>query len=71
MKRIAYSLAVATLLAAPALAQTLSAAKPTQVKATIDSGVLVGESQGDGVNVFLRRASSPSRRSVRCAGRRR
>jgi para-nitrobenzyl esterase len=52
MKRIVYGLAAAALLAAPAVAQQApSAAKPTPVKATVDSGVLVGESQ-NGVNVF-------------------
>jgi para-nitrobenzyl esterase len=52
MKRIVYGLAAAALTAAPALAQAPSpAAKPTPVKATVDSGVLVGESL-DGVNVF-------------------
>jgi para-nitrobenzyl esterase len=50
MKTYASGLLVAALLAAPAFAQT-PAAKPAAVKATIDSGVLVGES-ADGVNVF-------------------
>jgi para-nitrobenzyl esterase len=39
------------LAAAPALAQTPAANKPQSVKATIDSGVLVGETS-DGVNIF-------------------
>src|SRR5690349_12566435 len=40
------------LVAAPALAQTpAAAAKPAPVKATIDSGVIVGETK-DGVNYF-------------------
>ena len=52
MKRYWAGLVAATLLATPAFAQTPSAAaKPTPVKATIDGGVLVGESQ-DGVNYF-------------------
>lgn len=51
MKTYASGLVLAALLAAaPAFAQT-PAPKPASVKATIDSGVLVGESQ-DGVNVF-------------------
>jgi len=51
MKRYWTGLVAATLLASPALAQTPAAAKPTPVKATIDSGILVGESTG-GVNYF-------------------
>ena len=35
MKRIVYGVAIATLLATPAMAQT--AAKPTEVKATVDA----------------------------------
>jgi para-nitrobenzyl esterase len=51
MKTYASGLLVAALLAgAPAFAQT-PAPKPAAVKATIDSGVLVGEG-ADGVNVF-------------------
>lgn len=51
MKRLIGGIAAATLLlAAPAISQT-PAAKPAQVKATIDTGVLVGET-ADGVNVF-------------------
>lgn len=41
----------AMLAVAPAMAQTPAAAKPAQVKATVDTGVLVGES-ADGVNMF-------------------
>jgi para-nitrobenzyl esterase len=51
MKRLLGGIAAATLLlAAPAISQT-TAPKPAQVKATIDTGVLVGET-GDGVNIF-------------------
>jgi para-nitrobenzyl esterase len=55
MKHIYKCLAVVAALAgvtgAPAFAQTKAPPKPTPVKATIDSGVLVGEVH-DGVNVF-------------------
>ncbi|MEP7209251.1 MAG: carboxylesterase family protein [Alphaproteobacteria bacterium] len=52
MKAILSRLAAAGVLAIlPASAQTPAASKPTPVKATIDSGVLIGDSQ-DGVNVF-------------------
>jgi para-nitrobenzyl esterase len=52
MKRYWAGLVAATLLVTPAFAQTPStAAKPGPVKATIDSGILVGESV-DGVNYF-------------------
>lgn len=52
MNRTFCGLAAAVLLATPVWAQPAPlAAKPAPVKATIDSGVLVGESQ-DGVNVF-------------------
>jgi para-nitrobenzyl esterase len=51
MKTVVLNLATAAALAAfPALAQAQTA-KPPQVKATIDTGVLIGESR-DGVNVF-------------------
>ncbi|MFT3723242.1 MAG: carboxylesterase family protein [Hyphomonadaceae bacterium] len=51
MKRLLGGIAIATLLlAAPAISQT-TAPKPAQAKATIDTGVLVGET-GDGVNIF-------------------
>ncbi|HVY87486.1 MAG TPA: carboxylesterase family protein [Hyphomonadaceae bacterium] len=51
MKRFAAVMLAAGVLIAPAMAQAPAAPKPTPVKATIDTGVLVGESQ-DGVNVF-------------------
>lgn len=51
MKTVVLNLATAAALAAfPALAQAQTA-KPPQVKATIDTGVLIGESR-DGVNIF-------------------
>ena len=51
MKRlIAGALSLAALATAVAFAQS-PAPKPAQVKATVDSGVLIGETQ-DGVNVF-------------------
>jgi para-nitrobenzyl esterase len=52
MKRYAVALMSAAALAiAPASAQTQAAAKPAQVKATLDAGVIVGETK-DGVNYF-------------------
>ena len=52
MKRMGRALfAIVSMLAAPAYSQTTAADQPARVKATIDSGVLVGEVR-DGVHVF-------------------
>lgn len=51
MKRYLAGLSAVLLASMPAFAQTTPAAKPAPVKATVDSGVLVGESI-DGVNYF-------------------
>lgn len=51
MKKRWAGLLVAAAIVAPALAQPTAPPKPTPVKATIDSGVLVGETR-EGVNYF-------------------